>query len=247
MYKYFGTIVNSVAIIIASLIGTVSTKFHITKKDDREPLSSAILVTLGLCTILASVSGLVGLEDGVQSLKCVISLTLGYVIGYLLDIDGKIFRVSSYFKNKFSKSNSKESDYSLYGFINATLIFCIGSFVILGPLQASQNTGDNLVIEHHILLLMKSLFDFTTSLFMSMNYGISILFSSIPVLLIQGAITILATSISPFIVSHNAMPVINCVGSVVLLTIAFNFIFKTKIKTADFIPCILLSVIICAF
>ena len=41
------------------------------------------------------------------------------------------------------------------------------------------------------------------------------------------------------------MPVLNCVGSLILLAIAVNLMGLKKIKTADYLPALLVPIIIC--
>ena len=60
MWKYFGTFVNVIAVILGSLIGLVlkNRKPSAEKKAKRDPLSDTMMVCLGFCTIFAAASGL---------------------------------------------------------------------------------------------------------------------------------------------------------------------------------------------
>lgn len=69
--------------------------------------------------------------------------------------------------------------------------------------------------------------------------------SAIFVFLFQGMLTLLASHIQPFLLSVNALPMVNCVGSLVLLALSINLMGLKKVKTADFLPAIFLPVLFC--
>ena len=65
------------------------------------------------------------------------------------------------------------------------------------------------------------------------------------VILFQGGLTLLASFIQPFLAEINALPMVNCVGSLILLAIAMNLLGVKKSKTADYLPAIFLPILIC--
>ena len=95
-------------------------------------------------------------------------------------------------------------------------------------------------------LLIKSLLDFVSSTCLSVTYGASVMASAAFVLLFQGGLTLLASFIQPFLIRINALPMVNCVGSLILLSIAMNLIGLKKMKTADYLPALFLPILICA-
>ena len=68
------------------------------------------------------------------------------------------------------------------------------------------------------------------------------IFSFIPVLIYQGAITLAAVWIAPYI-STELLNSICMVGYAIVMTIGINFLEFTKIKTANLLPAIFVPII----
>lgn len=244
MWKYFGTLVNTLTIILGSIIGLAlkNRKPSVQKQSKRDPLPSTMMVCLGFCTIFAAASGLSGVESGAQAIVVVASMVLGLLIGYLLRIDDRINALGERLvKNGADTGVANPAA----GFVTACLLFCIGSMTILGSFESAANASGGLDLNCHTTLLIKSLLDFTSSVCLSVTYGASVMASAAFVLAFQGGLTLLASAIQPFLNRINALPMINCIGSLILLCIAANLIGVKKIKTADYLPAIFLPILIC--
>jgi len=244
MWKYFGTLVNALAVIIGSLIGVALKKRKPAseKKSKRAPLPATMMVCLGFCTIFAAASGLIGVESGTQAIVVVVSMVLGLLIGYILRIDDRINALGDHLvKNNGGATAANPAE----GFVTACLLFCIGSMTILGSFEGAMNGPGKLDLNCHTTMLIKSLLDFTSSICLSVTFGASVMASAAFVLLFQGGLTLLASFIQPFLTRINALPMVNCVGSLILLCIAMNLIGVKKIKTADYLPAIFLPILIC--
>ena len=61
----------------------------------------------------------------------------------------------------------------------------------------------------------------------------------------MAVLTLLASFIQPFLEQINALPMVNCVGSLILLAIAMNLLGVRKTKTADYLPALFLPILIC--
>ena len=244
MWKYFGTLVNVIAVILGSLIGLVlkNRKPAAEKKSKRDPLSDTMMVCLGFCTIFAAASGLLGVESGKQAIVVVVSMVLGLLIGYILRINDRINALGD---RLVKNSGDAAAANPAAGFVTACLLFCIGSMTILGSFEGAMNPAGSLDFNCHTTLLIKSLLDFTSSICLSVTFGASVMASAGFVLVFQGGLTLLASFIQPFLVRINALPMVNCVGSLILLCIAMNLIGIKKIKTADYLPAIFLPILIC--
>ena len=116
---------------------------------------------------------------------------------------------------------------------------------ILGSFESARNGSGPLDLNCHTTLLIKSLLDLVSSTCLSVTYGASVLASAGFVVLFQGALTLLASNVQPFLNAINALPMVNCVGSLILLTIALNLMDIKKTKTADYLPAIFLPILIC--
>lgn len=244
MWKYFGTIVNVLTVVIGSIIGIALRKRgKPAKVSARAPLPETMMACLGLCTIFAAASGLVGIESGAQAIVVVASMVAGLLIGYAIRIDDRINAFGDSLARKTGGAEGVANPAA--GFVTACMLFCIGSMTVLGSFEAAANPAGALDLNCHTTLLIKSLLDFVSSTCLAVTYGASVMASAGFVLLFQGGLTLLASFIQPFLAQINALPIMNCVGSLILLAIAMNLLNVKKMKTADYLPAIFLPVLVC--
>ena len=123
------------------------------------------------------------------------------------------------------------------GFVSATLVYCVGSMAILGPINDGL-TGD------YSLLLVKSVLDAVTALVLTSTMGIGAIFAGASVLIYQGVISLFASSVSSVLSSAaNMMSDITMVGSALIICIGLNFITNAKLRTANMLPSIIVAIV----
>lgn len=226
-----GTIINCIAIIIGSIVGSFL------KKGISDNLQNAIFSILGIAIIIVGLNGVLSnmatIVDGTivtsGEILLIISLSIGVLIGEVIKIDDKLNELGKKLENKYKISGIAKS------FVTGTLIFCVGAMAIVGSL----NDG---LLNDYSLLLIKSLLDGIVSVILSATMGIGVLFSFIPVGLYQGSITLLSSFLNPFL-SNELIRLICMVGYTLVITIGTNFIFKTNIKTANLLPSLIIPII----
>ena len=122
-----------------------------------------------------------------------------------------------------------------YAFLNASVLFCVGSMSILGSFQAG--------IDHdNTLIFTKSILDGFMAIVFAASMGIGTLFSFVAILVYQGALTLLSSFIAPFISELMLTELTACGGAMVAM-IGFNLLALKKIKTANFLPGLLFVVL----
>ena len=257
MWKYFGVMVNAVAVIIGALIGGViinglSSKKKAsaggalegsTEENKMERLSESITLSLALCVFFSSVSGLLDVSSSVEALFCVVSIVVGYVIGFLLHIDDNINRFCDFAVSRIKKGADSKSIGE--GIVTASMIFCIGSMTILGSIESAENVGATLDISSHSILILKSILDFVMSISLSTVYGFSVAASALFVFIFQGALVFLAAFVYPFLLNISAMGVINATGSIILVALSVNISGIKRVKVGDYIPSIPVAILLC--
>ena len=223
-----GAIVNSIVVVITSLIGLLIGQ-RIPEKMNR-----AIMQGIGLVVITSGVSGAV---NGVNTLVLILSMVIGIVIGEGLDIHQRI----NLFIEKATKRLSGDKDQSEFtqAFMTATMLFCIGSMAIVGSLESGL-TGDNAT------LYTKSVIDGISAVLFSSSLGIGVLFASIPLLLYQGSLIVFAQLLAP-ILSDAVILEMTTVGSVLLIGMGLNMLDITDFKMMNFIPAIFLPILLMLF
>lgn len=221
-----GVIVNTVAVIIGSLIGMLF------NKGIPEKISSAITIGLGLATTFVGISGAL---EGSNILVVIISITLGAIIGTIIDIDKQLNRFGSFVEVKFARENGKTS--VAQGFVTASLVFCVGAMTIVGSLNAGIK-GDN------TMLFTKSLLDFMISIVFSCTMGIGVMLSALFVFVFQGSIALLSGVVAPLL-SEAVIAEMTCTGSILVFAIGTNLAGLSKFKVANYLPAIFFPIALC--
>ena len=221
----FGVIVNTVTVILGSIVGMLFSKFI------SEKYTTAIMTAIGLCTLYIGFDGALA---GKNTLVLIISLAVGTAVGTLFGIDDGINALGAFIEKKFKRNDGKAS--VAQGFVTASLLFCIGSMTIVGSLNAGIS-GDN------TLLLTKSVLDLISSCVLAASMGIGVLCAAVFVLVFQGGLVLLAGFIGPFL-SASAQAELICAGSVMIIALGLNLIGITKIKVANMLPALILAPIL---
>ncbi len=217
-----GTIVNTLAIIAGSLIGLLFGRFIPAK------------ITQTLIHGVAFAVMVIGLkmawkEDNFIILIC--SLALGGAMGELIRIEDRINGLGDWLEKRFLKSGGGISK----GFVTTSLLYCVGSMALVGALESGL-TGS------HDTLFAKSVLDGLGSIIFSASMGIGVLFSAVSVFVYQGAVTVGASFLKPFL-TDSVISQMSAVGGLLILAMGFNMLDVVKIKVANLLPAIFLPLI----
>lgn len=192
-------------------------------------MKNTVLSIIGLAVAV------LGIQMGFKSsnfIIVIVSLVLGAVIGEWLDLDKQLIRLGKWVESKLGKKTSQNSISE--GFVNATLIFLIGSMGVLGALDSGLRND-------HSVLITKGIIDGFTSIVLSSTLGIGVLLSAIPVFLYQGIIAVFSGFISAYI-SEAALNLfiqeMTATGGVMIFAIGLNIVGLTKIRVANLLPSI---------
>lgn len=239
-FSLWGAIVNALAVIVGSSVGLLIHTFALSRKNSDgevkseigEKLSNAMMIGVGLCTLLIGIQGAI---KGQNTLVTIISMALGALIGTLLDLDGKINKLGEFIEKK---TNNRFGNVS-QGFVSASLLFCVGAMAVTGSLESGL-TGD------HSTQYAKSILDCIASVVFASSMGFGVMLSSVMVLVYQGSITLLAQWIQPLL-NDYVITEMTAVGSLLIIGIALNIMGITKIKLMNYIPAIFLPMLLCVF
>jgi uncharacterized membrane protein YqgA involved in biofilm formation len=230
--KMTGTLINCAAVIIGGLIG------FIFKKGINKSYEKSINYALGIGVLIIGINGIIasmfsvgdnGKITSSGELLLIISLVIGTFIGELLHIDDHLNGLSEKIEKKLNITS-----FAL-GFVNSTLLFCIGAMAIIGAINDGL-TGDSSV------LIIKSTLDFVSAIILSSTLGIGVIFSFIPLFLYQCGISLLAGILNS-ILQGELLTQVCTAGYAIIICIGINFIFPVKIKTANMLPAIIIPVV----
>lgn len=227
-----GTIVNAAAIAAGGLAGVLL------KKGIKESWAESINRAMGIAIAVIGVNGVISnmvtvADDGSLlssgELLLAVSLIVGTFIGEVLKLDDRMAKVSIKIEKKLSVNGFAAS------FMNASILFCVGAMAILGSLQDGLN-GD------HTILFAKAVLDLVNAVIFGATLGIGVVFSAIPVFIYQGAITLLAGVLSPYL-QGELLTQICFVGYAIIIAIGVNYLVRDKIKVLNMLPSILVPVV----
>ena len=230
-----GTIVNTAAVIVGSLLGLLL------KRGISERIKTAVDTAIGLSCMVMGISGaLAGLfrVDGVNitttdTMIMIFSLIIGAVLGELINIDKGLNNAGDFLSKKLTKGS--DTGGFAVGFANAAILFCVGAMAVVGSLEDG-------LLGNPSTLYAKSVLDFCMAIVFASAYGIGVMLSSVVVLLYQGGITLLASFVSPLLTDASILQM-SLVGSVLIMCIGLNIMKVTKIKVANLLPATFIPII----
>ncbi len=216
---------NPAAIVLGGLLGCLL------RGGIQEKYKATINYGLALCVMIIGISGALKTQN---TLCVIVSVIVGSVIGEWLRIEDGIGRLGDWAQSKLSKGDTGFSA----GFVNASLLFCVGAMAVVGALEAGlQNKSDT--------LMAKSALDGVFSIILASTYGPGVIFSAVPILIYQGGIALLAGVLAPFL-TETLITELSAVGSLLILAIGINSLdcLKSRIRVGNMLPAILIP---CAY
>jgi uncharacterized protein len=222
-----GTIVNSLLIVVGSLLGKLFNRIP-------ENMKGTVMYAIGLAVMV------LGLQMGIKSdnfLIVIVSLVLGAMVGEYWNLEDKLNSLGLWLEKRLG---AKAQGSISQGFVTATLIFVIGAMAIIGALDSGIR-GD------HDVLYTKGIIDGFTSFILTTTLGIGVIFSAVPVFLYQGLIALFATQIDriiPSVLMDQFIVEMTATGGIMIFAIGLNLAGITKIRVANLLPGIMVTGII---
>ena len=218
-----GTIVNTCTIIVGSLIGGLF------KKIMSERVNKALFVAMGLAAFGIGINAVVqNMPNSKFPVLFVVSLALGGAIGTLLKIDERV-----------SKLTSKRADGGRLGqgIVTGSLLFCVGTLSILGPVQSA-------LYQDYTFLFTNATLDLVTAMVLASTYGVGMVLSAGILFCWQGSIYGLTLLIGNFI-TDTMMCELGIVGGFLIAMSGLGILEIKDCKTLNFLPALFIPPIWC--
>jgi uncharacterized protein len=226
-----GTFLNVITIIIGSILGILfGSKLP-------ERIRNTVISVLGLFTLALGIQMFLKTNN---ALVVLVALLAGAILGEWWRIEDRLENFGKKIQKTFSKS-LKNQDLSRFveGFLAASILFCVGPIAILGSLQDGLR-GD------YSLLATKAIMDGFAAMAFASSMGIGVAFSSLPILIFQGGLSLLAVQ-AQNLISSAMINEMSTTGGVILVGIAIgNILNIRKIRSANFLPALFLAPLIVA-
>ncbi len=243
-----GTLLNIGAILVGSAIGVLI--------GSRLPEKTNRVVTdiLGLVTIVLGGLNLASLGDksfvaavgsGGTLLIVLGSLLVGGIVGSLLKIEERLEGLGSWLQSRFTSRKATDPAITagsvasaarerfITGFVDASLIFCIGPLAILGAF--SDGTGQGID-----QLALKSTLDGFASIAFAASLGWGVAASALPVGLWQGVLTVAAFALGS-VLPDAAIASLTATGGVLLLGVGLRLLNIRAISVGDMLPALVFA------
>ncbi len=220
-----GTLVNTGCIIAGSVIGSVL------KRGIRPKYQDSLYVAMGICSLALGVNACVrNIPNSAYPVLFIVSIALGSLIGAGLNLSDRFNRLV----------NRKSADGRLgEGLTTGVLLFCIGTFSILGPMQSALQ-GDNTYLYTNATL------DFITSAVLASTYGIGMIWAA-PVLFCWQGMFYLIAKISESAINTDLMTELQIIGGALIMASGLSILKIKDCKTLNMIPSLLMPVLFFLF
>jgi hypothetical protein len=222
LFGLFGTFVNTLAIVAGSLVGLVL------RGGLPEAYRLTVIQAIGLAVVLIGLRGALGCDD---LLLVIFSLAIGAAMGTALKIEARLQSLGQRIERRFGGNDNDLAR----GFVTASLVFCVGSMAIVGSLESG-------LADNHQTLFAKSVLDGISSIVFASSFGVGVLFSALPVLVYQGAITLSASLLKPLLVPA-VVAQMSAVGGLLIVAIGFNLLDIAKLRVGNMLPAIFLPLV----
>lgn len=229
-----GTLINAAAILAGGILGLAFGKFMKPRYQETLTMACGVsVIFLGIAGAMekmmtVTAEGLV--SDG--TMMIIGSFVLGSLLGEWMNIEQHLEKFGGWLKRKTGSSRDHQF---VDGFVTASLTVCIGAMAVVGAIQDG-------IYGDYSILLAKAALDFIIILVMSASMGKGCLFSAVPVGLFQGAVTLLARLIEPFM-TEAALNNLSLTGSMLIFCVGVNLLWGKKVKVANMLPALLVAVI----
>lgn len=235
-----GTVINVLAIIIGSGLGMLIG--HRLPERTRVTITDALgLVTLVIggmnCFALADADYVSSVGSAATLLIVLGALVVGGLVGSLLRIEDRLESAGGWLQARLVRGRSGDGRARfIEGFVNSSLVFCIGPLAIMGSLSDGLGLGSQ-------QLVLKSSLDFFGSLAFAAAMGWGVAASAISVGAFQGLVTILGLLIGS-VLSAALIASITATGGVLLLGVGLRLLHLRAVPVGNLLPALIIAPIL---
>ena len=221
-----GTFINMAAIFIGSLIGLMLREVF------PENIKEITFQAVGFGILIIGIRMTLKLTDE-RMLVFIFSLIIGAIIGEWMDIKEFLESIAEWSRHNIQIGQQRFTD----GLIAAFILFCASPITMVGAIEEG--------LKHkRELLVIKSALDGITAIALASTYGgIGITVSIIPMLFIQGGITLLAGQAKTTF-TKQVIAQISAVGGVLLIALSIKILNLGDFKVANLLPALVVVVLL---
>ena len=226
-----GTYINIAAILIGSALGILFG----TRLSDH--LKNTVIAGMGLFTSAVGMQMFLKTENPLIVLG---ALIFGAILGEWWGVEEGLQKLGTWLETRVSGTSDGSSSKFVRGFLTASVLYCTGPMAVLGAISDGLK-GD------YLTLSIKSVLDGFISIAFASTLGIGVAFAALPVLVYQGAISLLASQLNA-IVNTSMMNEMTATGGVLLIGIGISSLLEIKkIRVGNFLPALVIAPVLVYF
>lgn len=228
-----GTVINCFAILVGGLLGMLFGKFLNSRLQDGLTKACGISVLfIGIAGAMEKMLSVDGTAlTGSGTMLVVGCLALGALVGELLNIEAAFARFGDWLKKK--TGNAKDGGF-VDAFVSASFTVCIGAMAIVGAIEDG-------ISGNWSILGAKAILDLIIIMIMTCAMGKGCIFSAIPVGILQGSVTILA-SLLQSLMTAMALWNLSMIGSVLIFCVGVNLVWGKTVRVANMLPAVVFAI-----
>ncbi len=215
-------LLNGALVIVGALLSTA------VKKRVSETIIHSILLIANLSVIVIGIQGAIQTNNPILLL---ISGVLGGLVGTALNIEKGFSTIGKHIQNK---AKTQDSDF-MNGFITLSIITCVGSLAIIGPLNIR-------LLHDPTILVTKSVLDFLSAIIYGTIYGKSTALAGFSIILYQGLIYVFALVLEPILVPAVILEM-SAIGSLLVFALGLKLLKIIDIDVTNYLPAIIIPLV----
>ena len=198
------------------------------KRGISEKYTQTLYNAMGLASIALGVNAFVqNMPKSEMPVLFIVSIALGGLIGAWLDLQGRVDRFGE----------RKGVSRLVQGLTASSLLYCIGTFSIVGPMLAALK-GDN------TFLYTNATLDLVTSTVSAATYGIGMIIAAAILFVWQGSIYMIASmSAESALLQGPLLNELCIVGGLLIISSGLSILGIKDCKTLNYLPALMVPVV----
>ncbi len=228
-----GTLCNAAGIVMGGIVGLAKPGFRLSAANEGfiKTGLSALTVFFGLRLTWMSLNGSFG-QVLKQLLIVVLAMMLGKLAGSLLRLQRTSNTIGHWARERMAARKPGSATRGDEGFRLCAALFCAAPLGILGAVQDGTTSPP-----YYYPLVIKGVMDGLAALSFASLFGWGVLLSAVPVVALQGTITLLcAHALGPWLSEHDLVNSVNAVGGLLVFSVALLMFGLKKIEVTDYLP-----------
>ena len=222
-----GTIVNVACIIVGSAIGSIL------KQGIGDKYQDALYTALGVCALLLGINAFVhNMPKSAYPVLFIVSMAIGSVVGAALGLE-RLRDIGK--KRNAEKGNSTTRPALADGLTTGCLLYCIGTFSMLGPVMSALQSD-------HTYLFTNATLDLVSSTVLAATYGIGMMWAA-PILFCWQGMFYCIAKVSASAISPELMTELSIIGGILIAASGIDLLKLRNCHTLQMLPALLIPVL----